>query len=131
MSECLGPPLSVYSSSLVIYSSHLVIYSCFILDAFMKVLFECFIHMTDYFFSLLKIWPQKFHNSLVYLSQICFSNHFFHAWLITCYTHSLIFSRGFYLIYVAVFFLMLINIYLKLIFHFFGISLSYFEPPFL
>ena len=52
MSGCLGPPLSVYSSPLVIYSSPLVIYSCRLLDAFIKGLFKCFIHMTDYFLSL-------------------------------------------------------------------------------
>ena len=52
MSGCLVPPLSVYSSPLVIYSSSLGIYSCCLLDAFIKGILKCFIHMTNYFLSI-------------------------------------------------------------------------------
>ena len=95
MSGCLGPPLPVYSSPLVIYSSPLVIYSCRLLDAFIKGLFNCFIHMTSYFLSsfehLAKIISEKL--------SVFFLNMFLHPifsckWLITCYTHSLFFSWG-------------------------------------
>ena len=51
MSECLGPPLSVYPSPVVIYSSPLVLYSCHLLDAFLAGIFKCFIYMTIYFHS--------------------------------------------------------------------------------
>ena len=77
MSQCLGPPLSVYSSPLVTCSSPLVIYSCRLLDAFIIGLFKCFIHMYNYFFLHLNIWSQQFHNMLVYFSWKCFSKHFF------------------------------------------------------
>ena len=54
MSECLGPPLSVYSSHLLIYSSPLGIYSWCLLDAIFKGLFKFFPHVTDHFLSLFK-----------------------------------------------------------------------------
>ena len=76
MSECLGPPLSVYSSPLVIYYSPLVIYSCCLLDVFIKDLFKCFIHMPDYLFPLFK------HLATIILQQlsVIFLNMFFQTY---------------------------------------------------
>ena len=96
MSGCLVPPLSVYSSPLVIYSILLGIYSCRILDAFIKGILKCFIHMTNYF-------PSIFQHLATVISQglsLLFLNMFFKQlffsckWLITCYTQSLFFSFG-------------------------------------
>ena len=100
MSECLSPHLSVYSSSLVIYSSPLVIYSCRLRDAFIKCLFKCFIHMTDFFLFLFKHLVTKTLQQL----SVLFPNMFFPTifsckWLITCYTLSFIFSWWFSLHY--------------------------------
>ena len=67
-----------------------------------------------------------------------FSKPFFSCkWLITCFTHSPIFSWGFYVIYVTVFFsmfygfLLVINIWLKLMFHFIDIFTLIFWTAFL
>ena len=88
-------PLSVYSSPLLIYSSPLVIYSCRLQYAFIKGLFKCSIHMTDYFLSLFK------HFSKIILEElsVLFLNMFFEQYfsfkrLITCYTHILFFFMG-------------------------------------
>ena len=77
MSKCLGPPLSVYSSPLVIYCSPLVIYSCHLLDAFIKGLFKCFIHITDFFLYLFKHEATKFSQQLIVLFLNMFFQPFF------------------------------------------------------
>ena len=97
ISECLGPPLSVYSGPLVIYSSPLVIYSCRLLDAFIKGLFKFFIHMTTYFFSLFKHLVTIISQQLsVLFLNMSFQPFFFFMQMVDyMFSHSLIFSWGF------------------------------------
>ena len=99
MSGCLGPPLSVYSSPLVIYSSPLVIYSCRLLDAFIKGLFKCFIHMTDCFLSLFEHLATLISQELsVLFLNILFQPIFFHANGLLHVTHTAFSFHGGYML---------------------------------